>query len=319
MLDNKSRIYVLKYLREPVMEQLISVIIPTYNRAEYLKLALKSVLEQTYKNIEIIVADDGSTDNTAEVVADFNDPQIKYFYQKNTGLPAAVRNLGLREASGDYIAFLDSDDMWLPEKLELQVEYLHKHPKYQLVYSNAWIIDENGVREGLLDKIESSKEGKNFGELVRGNFIPQLTVLMKREVLKKIGFFNEDPSIRAAEDYEYWLRVALHYKIGFVKEPLAMYRVHSMMVSHGINHAKSTQKVLFSLINDPLVPNKNEVMERIYELYYSSAVYNWKNSDKLAAIEDFKKYLVWSIRNFKIKDLMNKAITMSYSFLKNRL
>jgi glycosyltransferase involved in cell wall biosynthesis len=210
------------------MEPLVSVIIPTYNRADYLKLALKSVLEQTYKNIEVIVVDDGSMDNTAEVVADFNDPRIKYFYQKNTGLPAATRNRGLREASGEYIAFLDSDDLWLPEKLEIQVDYLRNQPDYHLAYSNAWIIDETGARKGLIMDLELFKEGKIFKDLVKYNFIPQLTVLMKRKVFDEIKFFNEDPALRAVEDYEYWLRVALRrYKIGFVKEPLAIYRAHS--------------------------------------------------------------------------------------------
>jgi glycosyltransferase involved in cell wall biosynthesis len=300
------------------MEPLVSVIIPTYNRADYLKLVLKSVLEQTYKNIEVIVADDGSTDNTAEVVADFNDPRIKYFYQRNTGLPAATRNLGLREVSGEYIAFLDSDDLWLPKKLEIQVEYLRNHPEYYLVYSNAWIIDETGARKGLIANLELFKEGEIFNNLVKYNFIPQLTVLMKRKVFEEIGFFNEDPALRAVEDYEYWLRVALRHKIGFVKEPLAMYRAHSGGMSRAANLAHAEQKILFSLLEDPSVPNKNEIMERVYELYYPSALYNWKNSAKLTAKEDFKKYLVWSIRNFKIKDIVKHAIVLSYWLLKNR-
>ena len=282
------------------MEPLVSVIIPTYNRAEYLKLALKSVLEQTYKNIEVIVADDGSMDNTAEVVADFNDPQIKYFYKKNTGLPAATRNLGLREASGEYIAFLDSDDMWLPEKLEIQVEYLREHPEYHLAYSNAWIIDGTGVRKGLIMDLELFKEGEIFKDLVKCNFIPQLTVLMKREVFDDIGFLNEDPALRAVEDYEYWLRVALRYKIGFVKEPLAMYRVHSEGVSREMNLAPAQQKTLFSLLEDPSVPNKNEIMERVYELYYPSAMYNWKNSAILTAKKELKKYLRYNFRHLHL-------------------
>ena len=299
------------------MEPLVSVIIPTYNRADYLKLALKSVLEQTYKNIEVIVADDGSTDNTAEVVADFNDPRIKYFYQKNTGLPAATRNLGLQEASGELIAFLDSDDMWLPKKLEIQVEYLHKHPEYFLVYSNAWIINENGVRDGLLLKSGSFKEGEIFEELVKTNFIPQLTILMKRDVFEKVGFLNEDPFIIAAEDYEYLLRVSLYYKIGFIKEPLAMYRKHSVNLHLTINGARVAQKILSSQANDSSVPNKNKILERIYELYLYSAIYNWKNSAKLDAIEDLKKYLVWSVRTFKIKSVMKTVRNLIHQGLQH--
>ena len=299
------------------MGSLVSVIIPTYNRAAYLKLALKSVLEQTYKNIEVIIADDGSTDNTAEVVAGFNDPRIKHFYQRNTGLPAAARNLGLREASGEYIAFLDSDDMWLPKKLELQVEYLREHPEYHLVYSNARIINEKGIRKGLLLKSESLKEGEIFEELIKTNFIPQLTVLMKREVFENIGFLNEDPSLRAVEDYEYWLRVALRYKIGFVKEPLAMYRVHSGGIAHTTNGARLSQKILSSLLSSSSVPNKDKIVERIYGLYCYSAIHNWKMQDKLAAKEDFKKYLIWNIKNFKIINIF-KVLAL-YLILKTEL
>ena len=282
------------------MESLVSVIIPTYNRADYLKLALKSVLEQTHKNIEVLVADDGSTDNTAEIVLSFNEPRIKYFYQKNTGTPGAARNFGLRKASGDYVAFLDDDDMWLPEKLEIQVDYLRKHPEYYLVYSNAWIIDENGVRKGLLVKSESFKEGEIFEELVKSNFIPQPTVLMRRDIFENIGFFNENPSLKAVADYEYWLRVSLHFKIGFVKEPLAMYRVHSKAMSREINSAKLDQKILFSLINDPLVPDTNKIVERFYELYYPSAMYNWTISANVAAKKELKKYLRYNLRHLHL-------------------
>jgi glycosyltransferase involved in cell wall biosynthesis len=295
------------------MEPLVSVIIPTYNRADYLKLALKSVLEQTYKNIEVIVADDGSMDNTAEVVADFNDPRVKYFYQRNTGLPAVTRNRGLREASGEYVAFLDSDDMWQPEKLEIQVEYLRNQPDYHLAYSNAWIIDETDARKGLIMDLELFKEGEIFKYLVKYNFIPQLTVLMKRKVFDEIGFFNEDPTLRAVEDYEYWLRVALRHKIGFVKEPLAMYRVHSGGMSRAANLAPAQQKILFSLLEDPSVPNKNKIEERVYELYYPSAMYNWTNSANVTAKKELRKYLSYNLRHANLTNVF-KALRFGVLF-----
>ena len=300
------------------MDSLVSVIIPTYNRAEYLKLALKSVLEQTYKNIEVIVVDDGSTDKTSEVVANFNDSRVKYFYQKNTGLPAVPRNLGMQKASGEYIAFLDDDDMWLSEKLKLQIDYLRKHPEYYLVYSDVWIIDENGVRKELLSKTKSFSEGEVFVELTGDDFIPQLTVFMKREVFENIGFFNEDPTLRAVEDYEYLLRVALRYKIGFVKEPLAMYRVHPGGTINKMNAAKLRQKVLSSLLDDPLVPDTIKVEESIYDQCFRAADYYWQNSDKLAAMNELKKYFVWSIRYFKIRNITKNVIRMPYLFLKSR-
>ena len=300
------------------MAPVVSVIIRTYNRALLLQKAIQSVLDQTFQDFEIVVVNNYSTDNTIEVVRSFKDERIRIINIRNEGIIAKSHNVGLKESHGDYIAFLDDDDLWCPEKLELQVEYLRKHPQYYLVYSNAWSIDENGVRKGLLLKSESFKKGEIFEELVKSNFIPQLTVLMKKEVYETIGFFNEDPSLNLVDDFEYWLRVALHYKIGFVKEPLAMYRVHSGAMGRGINFAELSQKVLSSLINDPFVPNKNKVVGRIYELYLPSAIYNWKNSEnKLAAKEDLKKYLIWSIKNFKVMNIF-KALAL-YLVLKTGL
>ena len=299
------------------MAPVVSVIIRTYNRAVLLQKAILSVLNQTFQDFEIIVVNNYSTDNTIELVKSFNDERIRIINIRNKGIIAKSRNVGLKKSHGDYIAFLDDDDLWCPEKLEIQVEYLRKHLEYYLVYSNAWYIDENDVRDGLIYNPQSFKEGEVFEEFVRYCGISQLTVLMKREVFETVGFFNEDPAINPADDFEYWLRVALHYKIGFVKEPLAMYRVHSEAMSHEINYAKLEQNALSSVINDPLVPNKNTVVERIYELYLPSAIYNWKNS-KSAAKEDIKKYLMWSVRNYKIKNII-KVIGLPYLFLKSRL
>ena len=274
------------------MNELVSVIIPTYNRVDYLKIALKSVLEQTNKNIEVIVVDDGSTDKTSDVVMSFNDTRVKYFCQEHSGFPAVGRNLGMQKAIGKYIAFLDDDDMWFHKKLEKQVEYLHKHPEYFLVYSNGWIIDEEGVQGELLLKPKFIREGDIFLELTKRNFILQSSVLMKKEVFNNIGFFTENPSIRAAEDYEYWLRVALQYKIGFVKEPLVMYRIHSGGIINNVNSAKIDQIVLSSLLNNSIVLNKNKVKKSINKLYLRSAYFCWQNSDKKAAINELKNYFV---------------------------
>jgi glycosyltransferase involved in cell wall biosynthesis len=295
------------------MAPVVSVIIRTYNRALLLQKAITSVLNQTFQDFEIIVVNNYSTDNTIEVVKSFNDERIKIVNIRNRGIIAKSHNVGLKESHGDYIAFLDDDDLWCPEKLEIQVEYLRKHLEYYLVYSNAWIVDETDVRKGLIMDLELFKEGAIFKDLVKCNFIPQLTVLMKREVFEIIGFFNEDPALRACDDYEYWLRVALRYIIGFVKEPLVMYRVHSGMMGHEINFAKQVQKILFSLLEDPSVPNKNEIMERIYELYYPSAMYNWKNSAKLTAKKELKKYLSYNLRHVNITNVF-KALRFGVLF-----
>ena len=295
------------------MAPAVSVIIRTYNRAVLLQQAIQSVLGQTFQDFEIIVVNNSSTDNTIEVVKSFKDERIRIINTRNKGIIAKSRNVGLKESQGDYIAFLDDDDLWCPEKLEIQVEYLRKHPEYYLVYSNAWIIDETGARKGLIMDLELFKEGEIFKYLVKCNFIPQLTVLMKREVFDNIGFFNEDHSVVPVDDYEYWLRVALQYKIGFVEEPLARYRVHSGGMSRAANLAPAQQKILFSLLEDPSVPNKNKIEERVYELYYPSAMYNWTNSANVAAKKELREYLSYNLRHANLTNVF-KALRFGVLF-----
>jgi len=295
----------------------VSVIVPTYNRAHLVTETIDSILSQTFADFELILVDNYSSDNTEEVVKSYTDERIRYFKHQNNGVIAVNRNYAIRKAQGEYIAFCDDDDLWFPEKLEIQVKYSCAHPEYYLVYSNAWIFDENGVLNGLCRKPRSFKEGEVFEELVKYNFIPQLTVLIKGEVFENIGFFNEDPSQLGAEDYQYWLRTALYYKIGFVGEPLAMCREHPGRASHGINSARLNQKVFSSLIDGLSIPNKNKVIEAIYESYYQSALYYLKNSDKSAAKNEFKIYLTWCIRNLKVLNLFKNmlnifSITLKY-------
>lgn len=278
----------------------VSVIIPTYNRAQLLPVAIGSVLNQTFQDFEIIVADGGSTDNTKEVVIGFG-PKVKYFNEKHTGLPASGRNMGLRNASGDYIAFLDSDDRWLPEKLEKQVRYIQSHPRYSIVYSNVWTIDNSGKKKHLFLKSKLLKEGNIFRDLIKINFVPILTVLMRKEVFQKIGFFREDPSV--LEDYEYWLRAALHFEFGFINEPLAMYRDHGEGISKKQNYGELKQNILSLFLESSQTPEnyKNDIMDSFYESYLNSAVYFLRNYEIMYALKDLLKYTDYHLRRFQYK------------------
>lgn len=280
----------------------VSVIIPTYNRAELLAEAISSVFIQTFQDFEIIVADGDSTDNTKEVVFNFG-PKVKYFNEKHTGLPASGRNLGLRNASGDYIAFLDSDDIWLPEKLEKQSLYIQKHPQYPIVYSNAWKTDISGKRKHLFAEPELFKEGTIFRDLLKINFVPLLTVLMKREVLQKTGFFREDPSI--LEDYEYWLRAALQFEFGFINEPLAVYRDHDEGISRQRNYGEFKQNILALFLKGSQTPKnyKDDIIDSFYESYLNSAVYSLRNYKLIRAIKDVLKYAGYHLKLFKSRSI----------------
>jgi glycosyltransferase involved in cell wall biosynthesis len=185
-------------------EKLVSVIIPTYNRASFIKETLRSVLAQTYQNFEIIIVDDGSTDDTKDVVKSIDDDRINYIYQNNSGQPANPRNNGIKHSNGKYIAFLDSDDLWIPEKLEIQLDYFEKD-------SNLLLISSDAIKfPGIEEKMQNSKNNKllTFKELIKQNLVFTSSVIMLKEVVDKVGVFDEDSRLRAVEDFDYWLRIS---------------------------------------------------------------------------------------------------------------
>lgn len=197
------------------MKELVSVIIPTYNRASLLPKAIESVLKQTYKNIELIVVDDGSKDETFKIITRY---PIKYTrLPKNFG-PSFARNRGLLKARGNLIAFLDSDDIFLPKKIEKQLAFLAKNPQFKIVQTEEiWF---KGNRRLNPKKYHAKAEGFFLDRAVKLCVVSISTVMLKREVFDKVGLFDE--SFPLCEDYEFWLRVALHYPIGLIKEPLVV-------------------------------------------------------------------------------------------------
>lgn len=215
---------------------LVSVVIPTYNRGDLIAETIRSVLSQTYDAFELIIVDDGSTDNTGEVVKSFPDARIKYIKTNNSGLPAAPRNRGYAESSGEFVAFLDSDDLWLENKLEKQVAAMRKDPSVGLVYCKCEFFgsDYRGARifpgRGY--------SGCVFDFITRGNFVPTVSVLCRRVALETAGTFDESKKLRAFEDYELWIRIAGAFKFFFIDEVLCRFRMHSQNIL-GTDNLKS--------------------------------------------------------------------------------
>lgn len=216
---------------------LVSVIIPLYNGERYIAQTITSVLQQTYQNFEIIVVDDCSTDTSHQIVEDLAryDTRIRQIVvEANFGGPAGPRNIGIENALGDYIAFLDADDIWKETKLQKQVEYLNAHPDVTLVYSLADIIDEHSV---LQSKAKQSwiKESMRFllGDKTASyyfNLINNNTVMLRRE---GIGRFNENRSFHAIEDWIFYSEILQKgAKIYRIDEALIDYRVHAMSISN---------------------------------------------------------------------------------------
>lgn len=207
---------------------LVSVIIATYNMADYLPLAVRSVLDQTYGNVEVVVVDDGSTDDTLEAVEALRDnPRVKYLSQKNSG-QAVAKNHGVRESRGDYIAFLDADDMWAPDKLNLQVPVFSRSEKVGIVYSRLCYIDETG-RDLRVANNELFR-GRITGPLLIRNFIGFGSTVVRRECFDRLGGFRE--ALRMGIDYDLWLRLSTQYEFDYVDRPLLRYRVWSGQMSN---------------------------------------------------------------------------------------
>jgi O-antigen biosynthesis protein len=198
----------------------VSVIVPTYNRADVLPRAMRSVLAQTWTDFELLVVDDGSTDTTRTVVTGLEDVRVRYLQQPSNGGVAAARNRGLREARGDFIAFLDSDDEWLPDKLAAQLAVFETAPPdVGLVYTGVECVLQDGRRRVDLPEAR----GDVYREMLGRNVIHGggSNVLMRRNVVATVGFFDE--GLRAIEDYEYWLRVTRFFAIDYVAAPLIRY------------------------------------------------------------------------------------------------
>jgi glycosyltransferase involved in cell wall biosynthesis len=217
-----------------VKNSTISVIIPTYNRANLIEKAIKSVLKQTYQDFEIIIVDDGSTDNTEEIIRGFKDKRVKYIkkYKKNRGISVA-RNIGIKIARGKYIAFLDSDDEWFPEKLNKQIKILQDgSPELGVVYSISCYIDESGKN---INKLRNSKkvEGYIYEDLLGKNYVgTPSTVLIRKECFHQVGLF--DDLLNAQEDWDMWIRIAKYYRFALIKIPLVKYRLHPNQISKNL-------------------------------------------------------------------------------------
>ena len=195
------------------MKPRVSIILPTYNRAHTIMEAISSILAQTYENYEVLVIDDGSEDNTKDLMSELSDPRIRYVKSPvNRGVSFA-RNSGIRLAQGELLAFQDSDDEWMADKLKLQVEALDQWgEEYGLVYTRFFYIKEDGRLEWPPKEIPyHMQNGDIFQYMLLYNPVGGPTMMVRRECIQSVGMFNTD--IRAMEDYEFALRIAKHYKL----------------------------------------------------------------------------------------------------------
>lgn len=260
--------------------KLVSVIIPVYNVERYIAATVQSVLDQTYSNFEVLIVDDGSPDRSIEICEQFTDPRIKIIRQENRGL-AGARNTGIRHAKGEYLGFLDSDDLWLPEKLAKHVEHLDNSPRVGISYSRSALIDQDGDPLGTY--LMPPLTGIDVPCLLRGSPVGNgSAAVIRREVFDEIRFeanlygtveeFYFDDQFRQSEDIECWLRIALttDWEFEGLPEALTLYRVNlGGLSANYLKQLETWEKVLEKTLS--YAPEKVaplEKMARAYELRY---------------------------------------------------
>ncbi len=204
---------------------LVSIIIPTYNHAQFLTKALSSVIAQTLTDWEAIVVNNYSTDNTIEIIQSFNDSRIKIINFHNNGIIASSRNIGIKNATGTFLAFLDSDDSWLPRKLEISLNYIKNH-NADLVCNDEVLIENDKVISTWHHAANTQITYQKL--LLKGNCISTSAVTVKRQAVLDVGLFNEEQQFVTAEDYELWLKLArAGCQFNFIPEVLGKHLKHS--------------------------------------------------------------------------------------------
>lgn len=208
----------------------VSVVIPVFNRERYVGATITSVLEQTYSDVEILAVDDGSTDGSREVLNSFGHRirVLEHPGRANRGQSASL-NLGLREARGEYVGMLDSDDLWLPRKLELQVGYLDSHPDVGLVYGNGWAIDEHDRKLYPIYEPAHVESSDPCRVILDCYFLVPNNSLVRRSVVERAGPFDEN--LRAAQDHDMAIRIAEITRLAYINEPVFCYRRHPDSIS----------------------------------------------------------------------------------------
>ncbi len=227
----------------------VSVVIPTYNRGGLLMEAVRSVLAQTFADLEVIVADDGSTDGSLDAVLGLADARVEVLRLAHSGRPAVARNAALAKARGELVALLDSDDVWVAEKLERQVNVLERDSSVGLVCSNARVIDGTGseIRALFLCPDEPVRGG--LAALLEANFIVASSAVARRELVERVGGFSEDVRLRGVEDYDLWLRLGALSQLAYLPEPLVAYRRHGASVTTGVPTSQYWNAVLVAVEN----------------------------------------------------------------------
>ncbi len=287
------------------MNGLVSIIIPTYDRAELLVKTLESIMVQRYTNYEIIVVDDGSPNEDTEKLCT-SLPKVYYHRIENSGGPATPRNEGIRNAKGEFIAFMDDDDQWLEDKLSKQLAVFESHPETDLVHSCCRLMDKDGV---LMDDIigrpgdPADKTGIVYMRMVGNWTLMTSTVILRKTLVEKVGYFNEKMPA-AGEDMEYWVRCSFHGTFRYLDEPLVFYRKHIGMSQQNIQKYLELPGHLMRVVNkareDQLITanDLDQLRGQLVRMQIKKGYLDWFGSFRRLFRLD--PLWFWSLNNFKL-------------------
>jgi glycosyltransferase involved in cell wall biosynthesis len=282
-----------------IQPPLISIVIPTFNHGDFLERAIKSILNQTFEDWEAIIIDNHSTDKTDEILVSFNDPRIKYKKIHNKGVIAVSRNAAIKIARGEWIAFLDSDDWWVPEKLKMCLNYIHKGA--DVIYHDLEIKSHKS-KFFQRKKIKSRQLKKPILKdlLIRGNAINNSSVIVRKSLFSLIGGISEDQSLIATEDYNTWLKIAnISNRFFYLPKILGYYYVHNYSISKK-NMSIPLENAVKEFIN---ILNEKEKKLLESNLRYASGRYQYLNDNQLKAKEDLLFVLFNGSFELKLKSL----------------
>lgn len=277
---------------------LVTIAIPSYNHSKYIKQTILSIVKQTYKNIELIVIDDGSTDNSREIIKDLQkEYNFQFIFRANKGLSATL-NEAVSKAKGKYFCACASDDKFLFDKIEKQVFFMENNQNYAMTYGKIIKFDDNGMEEKR--EVKNPKSGEIFKDILMHNtVIPAVTVMIKTDTIKNVGGYDENLYI---EDWDMWLKIADKYEIGYIDEYLAYYRRHETNISKQRLKMNAAQKEIL------LKWTNNQYFNEAFLKWQLSSFSKLSTTNKLYALK-FLKVALLNIGNRKTRRGLIKLLT----------
>jgi len=270
------------------MTELVSIIMPCYNCEQTVEKTLKSIYEQNFTDFYLYCINDGSTDKTTEILEFYakSKPNMMIHHKKNAGQTAA-KNDGLKLAQGQYIAFIDSDDLWDNKKLIRQVKYLEQNSQVGLCYTNGFYINQNDQHQELIG-FNAQLTGDCLDKIILGNAIVASSVMIRKSILDEVGLFDE--RLTACENWELWIRFAAKSELAIIDQPLVYYRRHANNMSHNLDKMRKNRLIVIS-INSQLYKQKLRHHKKIIKKSYYTAYrffgenYLWKLQVKKARLD----------------------------------